>query len=189
MQNSHRATTARRAVGRRRSASPAAAQQPAADASQPRKHGARGLSLKAFIDCLFTLSSNTRNYSRVELSHPQHFSTRLSTVCGLPSRLNSAPSSHSRLTVIVRCSVIHAACTFIDPLVLIVCCFSRFGFLVAMVTRLCTSPPAFVCGFSSFLSSSAGRPSLYASSWNQEHVARCQSAPLNMPYRAVVRRY
>ncbi len=28
-----------RAVGRRRSASPAAAQQPAADASQPRKHG------------------------------------------------------------------------------------------------------------------------------------------------------
>jgi hypothetical protein len=36
VQNSHRATTARRAVGRRRSASPAAAQQPAADASQPR---------------------------------------------------------------------------------------------------------------------------------------------------------
>ena len=114
------------------------------------------------------------------MSHPQHFSRRLPTVCGLQSRLNSAPSSRSRLTVIVPCSVIHAACTFVDPLVLIVCCFSRFGFLVAMVTRLCTSPPAFVCGFSSFLSSSAGRPSLYASSWNQEHVARCQSAPLNM---------
>ena len=49
MQNSHRATTARRAVGRRRSASPAAAQQPAADASQPRKHGARGLPFKKFF--------------------------------------------------------------------------------------------------------------------------------------------
>jgi hypothetical protein len=95
----------------------------------------------------------------VRLSHSQHFSTRLPTVCGSPTRLNSAsrelPSSPSSPTVIVPCSVMRAACTFIDPLVLIVCCFSRFGFLVAMVTRLCTGLLLFVCGFSSFLSSSA----------------------------------
>ena len=49
VQISHRATTARRAVGRRRAQRRPQQHNAGADASQPRKHGARCLPFKKFI--------------------------------------------------------------------------------------------------------------------------------------------